>query len=180
MAAFFLGRWSVAQPVDSAEPLALVEPVGPRDASKAIALGEPVEPNPSPTPVDAGEPVDAMEQGRPADAGQPLGLPAEAAASSRDAGTRTEPLEAREGRPRGRFGIQVAAFPSRVELEVFLETHAEALRVFGTTVYLERRRIEGQTWLRVRVGSFPTAGTADAARARLGPLGEGAMVTRYR
>lgn len=82
--------------------------------------------------------------------------------------------------PRGRYGLQVGAYPTLEEAEAFLREHLEALASAGPAHVIERR-VRGETWYRVRIGAHRREAEAEAARSALpDALGAGAMVVRYK
>ena len=150
---------------------AAVEPASTVGADTATAAG-PVGPEPGRGVARSAE-ADRAEVGGARAGGDP------ARASTESPAPEPPPTWTLGGRPPpGRFGLQVAAFPSRSEARRFLDEHGDVL---GDPLFLLERTIDGRAWFRVRVGAFEGAQAARAARRALPEaLGAGAMVVRYR
>ncbi len=58
----------------------------------------------------------------------------------------------------GKFGVQLAAFPTRGEADGL----AQALSGHGITTYIMEATVKGNRWYRVRVGPFSSRGDAEA------------------
>lgn len=160
------GRSASASPA----PLGASSAVSPEPRDGGPRLGRSP---PSLAVDDVGETVGALETASASASG-------EADAPASPAAAEPSPPPHLRRAPAGRFGVQVAAYPTIEEAEAFLVEHRAALEAAGP-VHVIQREVKGDTWFRIRLGSHPGAAAAEAARAALPrELGAGAMVVRYR